>query len=130
MTLIWKKTIINLLYFFHLVIVIVWFGLFFVPKSLWPGRVIFHFWFIFIFMLIQMGWGAAMTPYMKKYRIVCPITTLMQYLRGYPIDEKRNFDHSFIREFLTFLKIKAPYGSIGLVNYLSLCLVAIQYLLK
>ncbi|MFH0819869.1 MAG: hypothetical protein V1892_02445 [bacterium] len=125
----WKKVTINFLYLIHLAIVIIWFGLFFVPKFLWPGRVTFHFWFIFIFMLIQMGWGAAMMPYMKKYRIVCPLTTLMQKLRGYPFGDKKNFDHSFIREFLANLKIQAPYGSIGLVNYLSLGLITIQYLL-
>lgn len=122
-----KKLAVNFLYLLHLIVVILWFGLFLVPRSLWPGRIAFHFWFIFIFMLIQMVWGVAMMPYMKKYRIVCPITTLMQYLRGWPINDKKNFDHSFIREFLAHLKIKAPYGSIGLVNYLSLGLITIQY---
>ncbi len=76
-----------------------------------------------------MVWGVVLIPYMKKYRLVCPLTTLMQFLRGYPVADKRNFDHSFIGEFLAHFKIKAPYGSIGLINYLSLILITIQYLL-
>lgn len=123
-----KRIIFNTIYLIHLILVILWFGLFLVPTSFWPDRVVFHFWFIFIFMLLQVGWGFILIPYMKKYRIVCPLTTLMQYIRGYQITDKNNFNHSFIREFLSSIKIKVPYGFVGTINFLSLVFITIEYL--
>ena len=39
-------------------------------------------------------------PVMLKYRIVCPLTTWMQHVRGYKISDPKNFDHSFVRELI------------------------------
>lgn len=123
-----KRIIFDTIYLVHLILIIFWFGLFLVPTSFWPNRIIFHFWFIFIFMLLQVGWGFILIPYMKKYRIVCPLTTLMQYLRGYSVSDKNNFNHSFVREFLASIKIKVPYGFVGTINFLSLIFIMIEYL--
>lgn len=121
-----KKVISYVIFWIHVAIFITWVGLFFVPTSIWPGRVLFHFWFISLFVLSQLITGAVLMKRMHKFRIVCPLTSLMQYLRGYEFDNPKNYDHSFVREFARKFKIKIPYGVVGLFIFLSLWIVILQ----
>ncbi len=114
----------ELIFWLHLPIVVLWFGLFAVPKSIWPGRVTFHFWFIVILLIIQFIWGFILR---KKLDMICPLTTLMQYWRGYYCSDKRNSGHSFIAELSSKLGIKIHYKRVNIVLLITLIVVFIQY---
>ena len=88
------------LFWMHVFIFIVWFGLFWIPLSIWPGRVVFHFWYITVAVASELLTGLLLMPVMLKYRIVCPLRTWMQHVRGYKISDPKNFDHSFVRELI------------------------------
>jgi hypothetical protein len=116
--------LIELIFWLHLPIVILWFGLFAVPKAIWPERVIFHFWYIVILLLVQFLWGLILR---KKLDMICPLTTLMQYWRGYPCNDKKNYGHSFIAELSSKLRIKIHYHGVNVVLLITLVIVFIQY---
>lgn len=118
------------LFWLHLPIIIIWFGLFLIPKTIWPERIIFHFWYILIIMIIQLVWGFILYPKIKKITFICPLTTWSQYLRGYSIKDKRNYNHSFVRELLEKLNIKVSFKLINILLVITFVMVAIQYILK
>lgn len=122
-----KQVLAELVFWLHFIMVAVWFGLFAVPTSLWAGKVIFHFWFITTFIALQFLWGLALMPLTKKYHMVCPLTTAMQLLRGYPVADARNNNHSFIKEFFGRLGMKVPKKAVTASTFASLAAVAIRY---
>jgi hypothetical protein len=124
-----KKILAEIIFWMHFVIFVVWFSLFFVPASIWPKRVVFHFWYIVIFFLSQLITGFLLMKRMHKFRIVCPCTTLMQFIRGYKLGDPKNYDHSFVREFAARLRIKIPYGFIGFLIFVTLGIIIYQYVL-
>lgn len=124
-----KKIAAEFLFWMHLVLFIVWYALFFVPTSIWPARPAFHFWYIFVQVASELVTGWILMPKMKKFRIVCPLTTIMQNLRGYKFSDPKNFDHSFVREFARRIGVKLPYGLVGALIFASLALVSVQYYL-
>ncbi len=121
-----KKLLIELIFWLHFPIVALWFGLFFVPLSLWPGRVIIHFWYIVIIMALQLMWGIIA---FHQLDIICPLTTIMQSLRGYPKAHPQNYGHSFIAELLWRLGIPLSYRAINVLLLVTLVIVVVQYLL-
>lgn len=123
-----KKIFIRLLYWAHLAVIIIWFGLFLVPSCLWAGKIIFHFWFIMIITGIQFLWGLFMLPYTKKIDIICPLTTLMQKLRGFPVRSRENLSHSYIAEVLRKFKIKLSYKAVNIILIATIIIVSIQYI--
>ncbi len=126
-----KRTFFTeLLFWLHLPIVLLWFGLFFVPRFVWPSRVSFHFWFIVIIMLLQLLWGIFLYPKTKKIDFICPLTTWLQHLRGYEIKDQRNYNHSFIAELLERLHIKISFRGVNILLFLTLVIVVIQYALR
>ena len=122
-----KKLAIEILFWLHFPIVVIWFGLFAIPRFIWPNRVIFHFWFITGIMSIQLIWGLILIPYTKKVDIICPLTTWMQKLRGYPIKSKKNHNHSFIAELLQRLKIPINYKGVNILLIITLIIVTVRY---
>jgi hypothetical protein len=68
-------------FWMHVVIFIVWFGLFLIPLPIWPGRVGFHFWYITFGGAGELLTGLLLMPVMLKYRIVCPLTDDMDATR-------------------------------------------------
>ena len=114
----------EVVFWVHLPIVVLWFGLFLVPTSVWPGRITFHFWFIASLLVVQFLWSVAVY---HKLDIVCPLTTLMQWLRGYPVYDTRNYGHSFIAELLERLDLKLSFQVVNIVLLGTLILVIIQY---
>jgi hypothetical protein len=119
-----KKKLSELVFWLHLPIVITWFGLFAVPRSIWSGRITFHFWFIVILLLVQFIWGFILR---RKMDMICPLTTLMQYWRGYSCKNKKNYGHSFIAELSNKIKIKIHYKGVNIVLLITLVIVFIQY---
>ena len=121
--------LIDILFWLHCPLVIIWFGLFFIPGSLWQNKIVFHFWFISIFLLGQLAWGGILYPKINKIMLICPLTTLMQYFRGYPIKDKRNYNHSFIAELLNRLNINVSFHWVSILLIITLIIVSIQYFL-
>jgi hypothetical protein len=122
-----KKLLIQLVFWLHLPIVLVWFGLFFVPQSLWSGVVDFHFWYIVVIMIVQLLWGLTFYPVIKKVDIICPVTTLMQWMRGYPRSSVKNYGHSFIAEFCGMLGFKVHYAGVNVALLVTLGLIVVRY---
>ncbi len=125
-----KKIIINIIWLLHLLIVLLFFGLFLIPKLLWNNVIKFHFWYLIIIIFIQIIWGLIIYNKTKKIDIICPLTTLMQKLRGYEIKDKKNYNHSYIAELLNKLKIKVNYNIVSLLIFISIIIVFIQYILQ
>jgi hypothetical protein len=103
-----RAVLSEFVFWLHLVIISAWVALFFVPLSLWPGRIAFHFCFSMVVIAHQFIWGAIVMPWTKRYRMVCILTTLMQALRGYKISDPRNFTHSFVQELFHRAKVRVP----------------------
>ncbi len=116
----WSK----ILFWLHFPIVLFWFGLFLVPLSFWPGRITFHFWYIISIMFIQLLWSVLI---FKKIDIICPLTTWMQYLRGFPLKNKENYDHSYIAELLNRLHLRISYWLVNILLAVTLIIVIVQY---
>jgi hypothetical protein len=125
-----KKTsfLIESIYWLHLIIIILWFGLFFIPSCLWPGKTAFHFWFIMIITGVQFLWGLFMMPYTRRIGIICPLTTVMQKLRGFPIISMENLGHSYIVEILKRFNIKLSHKVIDIILLITIVIVSIQYI--
>lgn len=122
-----KKAAAETVFWTHFALVTVWYGLFLVPTSLWAGKITFHFWFILIATLVQFGWGFVLLPITKKYKMICPLTTLMQVLRGYPIADERNNHHSCIKEFFHRIGKPVPKKAVTMSTFISLGAVTLQY---
>lgn len=118
----------EIVFWLHLPIVVIWFGTFFIPLSLWPNRITFHFWCILILLLLQLLWGIILYPKTKKVNFICPLTTLLQHLRGYPIESKKNYNHSFIAELLERFHIRISFQWVNIMLWVTFIIVAIQYL--
>ena len=117
----------EVLFWMHGIIFIGWFIPFFIPLSTWPQRIQFHFWYTVVQIVSQFLMGFILMPKMKKFRIVCPLTTWMQKIRGFNSSDKLNFDHSFVREFAKRFNLKLPYGSVAVIIYITFFIVALQF---
>lgn len=122
-----KAFLIQVVFWLHLPIVLVWFGLFLVPQAVWPGVVSFHFWYILSIMVGQFLWGLVFFKWRHKLDIICPLTTLLQWLRGYPLSSRKNYGHSYIAELLGRLGMRAQYGRVNTVLLITLGLIVVRY---
>lgn len=120
--------LINLIFSIHLILVLIWFGLFLIPVSIWSMKTEFHFWYMTVLLIVQFVWGLALYNQTKKVTFICPFTTLMQFLRGYSIKDKMNYNHSFIAELFSRLKIKLSFSSVNILLIITYIIVAIQFL--
>ena len=122
-----REVLTEIIFWLHLPIVILLFGLFFVPSSIWPGKITFHFWFFISIILIEFIWGLFYYPITKKIDIICPLTTLMQSLRGFYYKNKKNYGYSYNAELLSRLGIKISYKMVNIILIICLILVTLQY---
>lgn len=119
---------VHLLFWLHLPVVILYFGLLFVPLSAWPEKVVFHFWVFVIIVGAEVLWGLYMRRNSRKMDIVCPLTSWMQFLRGYRLSDVRNYGHSYIAELLGVFGFRVRYS---VVNYFMMgagAIILIEYL--
>ena len=119
-----KNFFIELLFWLHIPILLIWFALFFIPTSLWSSKVSFHFWYIVCIVGVQLLWALLIW---RKADIICPITTLMQHLRGHHIKSKENYDHSFTSEFLNRMRLNINHSIVKILILISLFIVILQY---
>lgn len=117
----------NLLFWLHAAIVFVWLGLFLVPTSVWHDRITYHFYLNVAIIGHQFIWGAMIMPWTKKYRMVCILTTPMQFLRGQKISDPKNYDHSFFKELAGKNGIHIPHRTSTLITFSAFILSLIQY---
>ena len=115
------------IFWLHLPIVIIWFGAFLIPFSLWSQRITFHFWYILILVSLQLLWGIILYSKTKRVDFICPLTTLLQYLRGYPINSKKNYNHSFVAELLERFNITLSFQGVEILLGITIVIVTIQY---
>ncbi len=73
-------------------------------------------------MSVQLLWGL----YLHKVDIICPLTTLMQRLRGYPVTDKENYGHSFIAELFQKWGLNLSYKVVNYLLFVTLIIVSIQ----
>lgn len=123
-----RSFLIGIVFWLHVSVGVIWYGLFLVPVSLWPEKISFHFFFTLLIIGHQLVWGALIMPWTKQYRMVCILTTIMQWLRGKNIADPENYDHSFTVELLrkkTHLNV--PHWVSTALNILILAAVSIQF---
>ena len=117
------------LFWIHLPFVLIWFGLFFIPSSLWSDRVVFHFCYVLSITIIHFLLFFILSPKIKKIDFICPLTTWTQSFRGYPVKDKRNYAHSFIAELLKKVRINVSFKSVDILMLISFFIVIVQYIL-
>lgn len=124
-----RNFLTNFVYWLHFAIGGVWYGLFLVPSTLWPGRIPFHFFMTMAIVGHQFLWGAMLIPWTKRYRTVCILTTILQLLRGKDIKDPENYNHSLTVETIKKVRIKIPHAAAIFLNFLVFIVVSIQYFL-
>ena len=70
----------DFLWYTHFAIVIFAVGLFFIPLSFWPNRIIFHFYYLWGVIALQFATGIIYMPIINKFRFVCPLSALEKHL--------------------------------------------------
>ncbi|MFH1509815.1 MAG: hypothetical protein ABID67_01540 [Candidatus Nealsonbacteria bacterium] len=120
----------KVIFFFHAVFVIFWYGLFLVPESFFPGKITFHFYLTIVVVSSQFVWGLLLMPWTKKYRMVCFFTTITQLLKGQNISDPNNYNHSFNRDLFKKIGIKISHRATTYITFSVLILVTIQYFLQ
>lgn len=119
-----KQEVFNkIIFHLHLILVVLPLILFLVPLSWWSGRAAFQFWYMVAIFSIELLWGLLLYPKIKKLSLICPLTSVMQYNKGYFLEDVRNHGHSFIGELLEKLGIQQV--SFKRVNLLMLFLAII-----
>jgi hypothetical protein len=124
-----RRLIGEVLFWLHAVIFLVWLLLFLVPQSLWSNRVEFHLCYVASMVAAELLTGLVLRPFMSRFRIVCPLTTLMQQVRGVSYRNPANYNHSFVREFAERFNLHLPYGLVGALIFISLGILLAQFFL-
>jgi len=122
-----KKFFANLIVSFHLLIIIVWCGLFFVPQYWFSNKVSFHFYLTLIIIGHQFVWGAFLTLWTGKYRMACILTTLTQILKGKKISDIKSYDYSFTQEIFKKMNLPISRQISDILSPAILIAVTIQY---
>lgn len=126
----YKKIFVRFLIFLHVLFFISWIGLFFIPKSIWPDRIFYHFWYVSGIIGLNLVWGGFLKlSYKKGNLFVCPLTTITQYFRGYKINDVRNNKYLFVGEILSKFNINYSRTIMIIGGTLSLLIVSINYIL-
>jgi len=125
-----KEWLINIIYWIHLPLVLIWLGLFFVPSSVWHYKIRFHFWYAVSLTVIQFLWGMCIFPFTKKIGIICPLTSLIQYLRGYPFHSPKNYSHTYVAEVSNRLRIRINDKSVNILTLVTLGIIIFQFVFQ
>ena len=124
-----RRFFAEIIFWLHIVIILVWLILFAIPTSLWPDRITFHFYYSIVIVAHQFIWGAIIMPWTKKYRMACLLTTIMQVLRRIKVSDPRNYEHSFVRELFARAGIKIPTIVVTIFTLTIFVAVIIQFCL-
>ncbi len=114
----------DIIYYFHFGVVFLVVGLFFVPLSYLPNRIMIHFYILWGIIGLQLLTGLLYMNRINKFRFVCPLTVAEKNLvKKHP---HKHIGDSCIGEFCTE-KLGLPkwIGTISVL--LSLVIVTAQY---
>ena len=125
-----KEWLISFIYWIHLPFVLIWIGLFFVPSSAWSYKISFHFWYALSLTIIQFLWGMYIFLFTKKIGIICPLTSLMQYLRGYHFRSPKNYSHTYISEVSNRLHIKISDKAVNILTLATFGIIILQFVFQ
>lgn len=122
-----KKIFANFIIGLHLLIIIIWYGLFLVPQDWFPNKVSFHFYLTLTIIGHQFLWAAFLLPWTGKYRMTCILTTLTQLLKGKKISDLKNYDYSFTQEIFRKMNIPISRQTSAILTLIILTAVTLQY---
>lgn len=118
----------ELLFYLHAPIFIFWVVPFFIPISLWPNRVEVHFWYIIILTIVQYVTGIFYYKTIGRLQSICPVTIVMQRLRGYNWFDKETYTHSFVAELWgRWFGISSSKGQVNFLQHITFVVVLLQY---
>jgi hypothetical protein len=120
-----KEFWIKFMYVTHIPVTIFWFALFIIPTSIWSYRMDFQFWYALWLVGGQTLWGFLI---FGKIKSICPMTTVMQLLRGYGLKDKRNYEHGFIAELIQDMKIPLSRKSTSNILTISFVIIVLQFI--
>lgn len=131
MNILMKQFAINLIFYLHVIVFLLFPIGFFIPTTLIPNIIVIHFWYCFGLFILFYAWGLIWTiKYHDKIYAICVLDTIMQKLRGYNIWDKRNYNHSFVEElFMRLHIITIPKRSVPLLLLACIILSALRFLL-
>ena len=119
------NALISLVWIAHIVFFLLYVVPFFIPQKKFKKKLEFQFFYMLTIVLSNFLWGFLFLSKVGKYIFSCPVTTLMQYLRGYSLTDPLNYTHSFVAEFLQLFSL--PPFPVKPVMLLLFLIVAIQY---
>ena len=119
--------IIKLLWWSHLAVVIGLYILFFIRKKLIQEISTINLYYMLWVALSQAFWGIFMIKHRGSFALVCPMTTLMQYLRGYPVNDEKNHGHSYVVEFMDYLGVKWDFALINKIMIGTIIAVILRF---
>ena len=122
-----RNILAELIFWLHLITIGVWFGLLFVPLAWWEGRITFHFFLSIGIVSHQFVWPALLLPWTKRYSGICILTTFMQWTRGIPLSNERNFRHAWTKEFFDRFGFTPPPVLISAIPLSILLMSSVQY---
>jgi hypothetical protein len=115
------------LFYAHIPIFIFWFVPFFIPVSIWSQRVAIHAGYIVFLYILQHMFGAWYYPKIGYFTSLCPVTLLMQRLRGFGWYDKETYQHSFVAEFMGRCGVPSSKKQVNTLSHITLVLVLLQY---
>ncbi len=127
-----KSLLADVVFIIHFIIFLLFPVLFFIPSRVWPWRIEFHFYFAVSLCVLFYVWGLIWTLKLRdKVYKICMLDTCMQWLRGYSLFDKNNYEHSFVVEVFERFALKNVRPSV-IPWMLLMCIVltAILYVLK
>ncbi len=120
---------IKILWWSHLLVVLGLYALFFIPTLIVPLIATVHLYYMLWIALTQAFWGIMMRKFRGNVALVCPMTTLMQHLRGYPPSDFRNHSHSFVVEVMEHFDIKWKFSTINYMMLVTIVLVVVRFII-
>ena len=115
------------IYSLHLLTGLFWLVLFFLPTAWWSGKISFQFFLTIMILTHQFFWGALLRHWTGKFRMVCFLTTVTQLLRGIPISDPQNYNHSFTRELFRKVGVPLPQRVIIILTLTIFTVATVQY---
>jgi hypothetical protein len=126
-----KIVLSRFVFLIHLLIFLLFPAGFFIPSSVWPQRVEYHFLYCVAPFVLFYAWGLIWTiAFRNKIYSVCALDTLMQWLRGHSIWDPKNYEHSFVEELFEKLKLNLPEKTPRILLGICILLTASMYVLK
>ena len=93
-----RKLVSEITLWLHLLIVLILFLMFFIPTSIWSERPLVHFYVMALIILSDLIFGVIYYIYKNYFTLVCPLTLIMQRIRGYKFSDEKNYKYSFVKE--------------------------------